>query len=161
MAASKLKIPKICKHCGKPFKAKTVITRYCSVICINAASRQRKKQAKEEERKRQILQASAATIAGIQTRPYITVAEAVVLFGISKNTIHRLIKAGKIPAANLGERLTRISRAHIEAMFTAVPIPAEKPQEQEIAIKRVKRKPVYNSKHEKKKEKRPMPSNSI
>jgi hypothetical protein len=31
----------------------------------------------------------------------------------------------------LGERLTRISRAHIEAMFTAVAIPEEKPQEQQ------------------------------
>ena len=129
MAASKLKIPKICKHCGKPFKAKTVITRFCSVICINAAARQRKKQAIEEKRKQQILQESAAIIAEIQTRPYITVAEAVVLFGISKNTIHRLIKAGKIPAVNLGERLTRISRTHIETMFTAVAIPEEKPQE--------------------------------
>ena len=131
MAVSKLKIPKICEHCGKPFEAKTVTTRFCGVVCINAAARQRNKQAVEEERNKKVLQENAATIAEIQTRPYITIAEAVVLFGISKNTIHRLIRAGKIPAVNLGERLTRISRAHIEAMFTAVAIPEEKPQEQQ------------------------------
>jgi excisionase family DNA binding protein len=37
--------------------------------------------------------------------------------------MHRLIKSGKIPAINLGERLTRVSRAHIEAMFPAIEIP--------------------------------------
>ena len=131
MAASKLKIPKICEHCGKPFEAKTVITRFCSDACISAAKRKRNRQELEKERNKQLLQENAATIAEIQTRPYITIAEAVVLFGISKNTIHRLIKAGKIPAVNLGERLTRISRTHIETMFTAVVIPEKKPQEQQ------------------------------
>jgi len=129
MGISKLKIPKICPQCGKAFEAKTITTVYCSQNCINRASREKKKQALEEERAQTILQEKAETIAEIQTRPYITIAEAVVLFGISKNTMHRLIKAGKVPAINLGERLTRVSRAHIEAMFTAVPVPEEKPQE--------------------------------
>jgi excisionase family DNA binding protein len=131
MGVSKLKIPKICEHCGKPFEAKTVITRFCSNTCILAAKRKKQKQELEEERNRQLLRDNAATIAEIQTRPYISIAEAVVLFGISKNTIHRLIRAGKIPAVNLGQRLTRISRTHIEAMFTAIAITEEKPQEQQ------------------------------
>ncbi len=131
MGYSQLKIPKICEHCGKPFEAKTVTTRFCSDTCNNASLRLRKKQALEEERKKQVLQESKDTIAEIQTRPYISIAEAVILFGISKNTIHRLIRAGKIPAVNLGERLTRISRSHIEAMFTVVVLPEQKPQEQQ------------------------------
>jgi excisionase family DNA binding protein len=94
-------------------------------------ARHERKRHRKEERNKQILQESAATIAEIQTRPYISIAEAVILFGISKNTIHRLIKAGKIPAINLGQRLTRISRTHIEAMFTAVVLPEQKPQEQQ------------------------------
>jgi excisionase family DNA binding protein len=130
MGQSKLKLPKVCEHCGKAFEAKTFVTRFCSDVCIHAAGRQRKKQAIEEERKQQILQESAATIAEIQTRPYISIPEAVVLFGISKDTIRRLIKNGKIPAVNLGQRLTRISRIHLEAMFTAVPQPEEKPSEE-------------------------------
>ncbi|MDR0546832.1 MAG: helix-turn-helix domain-containing protein [Dysgonamonadaceae bacterium] len=131
MGVSKLKLPKICEHCGKAFEAKTVNTRFCSDACNNASLRLRKKQALEEERKKQILQESKAAIAEIQTRPYISITEAVILFGISKDTIRRLIKAGKIPAINLGQRLTRISRAHIEAMFTAVALPEQKPQEQQ------------------------------
>ena len=58
-----------------------------------------------------------------------SVSEATVLFGISKDTIRRLIKAGKIPAYNLGQRLTRVSRVHIEAMFTAVDLPEESVEE--------------------------------
>jgi excisionase family DNA binding protein len=131
MGVSKLKLPKVCEHCGKAFEAKTVNTRFCSDACNNASLRKRKKQALEEERKQQILQENVAAIAEIQTRPYISIAEAVVLFGISKDTIRRLIRAGKIPAVNLGQRLTRISRTHIEAMFTAVAVPEEKPKEQQ------------------------------
>ena len=131
MGVSKLKIPKVCEHCGKAFEARTFNTRFCSDACNNASLRKRKKQALDEERKQQILQESTAIIAEIQTRPYISIAEAVILFGISKDTIRRLIRAGKIPAVNLGQRLTRISRTHIEAMFTAVAIPEVKPQEQQ------------------------------
>lgn len=129
MGYSHLKIPRICEYCNKPFEAKTVSTRFCSKECGNKSGKEKKKQVKEEERKQQILIDSADTIAKIQTRPYISIAEAVVLFGISKNTIHRLIKSGKIPAVNLGQRLTRVSRSNIEAMFSAIVLP-EKPIEQ-------------------------------
>ncbi|MDR2066215.1 MAG: helix-turn-helix domain-containing protein [Prevotellaceae bacterium] len=49
-------------------------------------------------------------------------AEAVLLFGISRDTIYRLVRLGKIPAINLGERLTRISCAHIETMFAPLEV---------------------------------------
>ena len=125
MGISKLKIPRVCEQCGRAFEAKTVTTRFCSQECITASNNQRKKKELEEKRQQQILQESAATIAKIQTRPYISIAEAVILFGISKDTIRRLIRAGKIPAINLGQRLTRISREHIENMFK-ITIPDEK-----------------------------------
>jgi excisionase family DNA binding protein len=122
MPASQFRLPRLCEYCGKPFEAKTVATRFCSNACGNRASKERLKKEKEEARKRTLLE-HATHIAKIQTRPYITVAEATALFGISKDTVRRLIKKGKLPAVNLGERLTKISRIHIEAMFTAVQIP--------------------------------------
>lgn len=125
MGFSKLKIPRICEQCGKPFEAKTVVTRFCSRACANKSGKERKRQARDAERKQTILEESAKQIAEIQTRPYISVTEATVFFGISKDTIHRLIKAGKLPAVNLGQRLTRVSRIHLEAMFTKVVIPEE------------------------------------
>jgi excisionase family DNA binding protein len=62
-------------------------------------------------------------IADIQSRPYISIPEAtLLLFGISKDALHRLIKCGKIPAHNLGQRLTRISRIHLESLFVPIAI---------------------------------------
>jgi excisionase family DNA binding protein len=144
MGISKLKVPKVCEQCGKIFPAKTVVTRFCSHAC-NLVSNRRKKKQQEQERRQQILQQSAAankaasatvTASNAAETPnppnlYLSIPEAVKTFGISKDTIRRLIRAGKIPAVNLGIRLTRISRPHIEAMFTAVPLPEQKPREQE------------------------------
>ena len=134
MGISKLKIPKICEQCGKPFEAKTVVTRFCSPYCVTKSCRETKREAKDVERKQSILEQSTNQIAQIQTRPYISITEATVLFGISKDTIRRLIIAGKIPAVNLGQRLTRVSRLHIEAMFTEVVLP-EEPKEQSVKLR--------------------------
>jgi excisionase family DNA binding protein len=106
-----LKIPKICEHCGKPFEARTVITRFCSKECGHKANNARKKAERKEVKQQELIAKIPSN------RPYISIAEAVLLFGISRDTIYRLVRLGKIPAINLGERLTRISRAHIETMF--------------------------------------------
>jgi excisionase family DNA binding protein len=125
MGFSKLKIPKICEQCGKAFEAKTVVTRFCGSTCANKSGKEKKRQQKEAERKQTLLAESAERIAQIQTRPYISITEATILFGISKDTVRRLIKSGTIPAFNLGQRLTRVSRIHLEAMFTTVALPEE------------------------------------
>lgn len=131
MGQSYIRIPRICEHCGKTFEAKQIRTRFCSQLCAVKAAKA-KKQAEKNEQRELILQMAAGKIADIQTRPYITVAEATQLFGISKDTIRRLIRRGKLPAVNLGERLTRISRQHIEAMFQAVPLPTEEQYDKKV-----------------------------
>jgi len=47
MRISKLKIPKIYEQCGKPFEAKTVITRFCSNTCVNKSGKEKKREAKD------------------------------------------------------------------------------------------------------------------
>ncbi|WP_312090622.1 helix-turn-helix domain-containing protein [Chryseobacterium sp.] len=126
MGFSKLKIPKICEFCEKPFEAKTVTTRFCSKYCSEKEGKRQKRIAKELDEKQSLLEKSVKKIAEIQTRPYISVSEAVVLFRISKDTIRRLIKNGKIPAHNFGERLTRVSKLDLELLFTSVEIPPKK-----------------------------------
>jgi len=124
MGHSKLKVPKTCEYCGKKFEAKTVITRFCSQYCANKAGKDRKKNERQEAQQQEL-------IAQIPTnRPYISIAEAILLFGISRDTIYRLVRMGKIPAINLGERLTRISRTHIETMFAPLPVVQTKPEKQ-------------------------------
>ena len=107
MGFSKLKIPKVCEQCHKPFEAKTITTRFCSNSCASKNGNERRKQEKEGQEKEKILEKYADKIAVLQHREFISVSEAVVLFGISKSTIHRFIKQKLIHSVNFGERLTR------------------------------------------------------
>ncbi|MFT3903884.1 MAG: excisionase family DNA-binding protein [Niabella sp.] len=125
MGFSKLKIPKLCEFCEKPFEAKTVATRFCSKYCSEKSIKNQKKLAKELEVRQTLLEKSTNRIAAMQTRPYISVSEASVLFGMSKDTVRRLIKNKKISANNFGERLTRVCKSDLEKMFTAVELPKE------------------------------------
>ena len=122
MGISKLKIPKVCEHCGKSFEAKTVITRFCSKECGHKADNARNKAERKEVRQQELIAKIPSN------RPYISITEAVLLFGISRDTIYRLVRLGKIPAINLGERLTRISRAHIETMFAPLEVLPTSPE---------------------------------
>lgn len=126
MGFSKLKIPRVCEHCSKPFEAKTVMTRFCSLSCNNKALKEKKKLEKEKVEKDTLLQKYKNKIAEVQNREFISVAEATVMFGLSKDTVHRCIKRGIITGINLGSRLTRVKRSDLENLFSAVEIPEEK-----------------------------------
>jgi len=114
MPSSKFTLLKNCDICGSPFNAKTVYSKYCSKKCSEAATRKKKAQEKQQEQSQKLAEKIPTD------RQYISIAETVLLFGISRDTIYRLIRKGNIPAVNLGERLTRISRAHIEVLFPKV-----------------------------------------
>ena len=133
MGFSKLKIPRVCEQCSKPFEAKTVTTRFCSISCANKSGKERKKKEKEQVEKETLLKKYAHKIAEVQSREFISVAEATVMFGISKDTVHRYIKRGIIKGVNVGARLTRVRRSDLEDLFSTIEIPdkskeiAEKP----------------------------------
>ena len=105
------KIQKQCAICGEQFIPKTVNSVYCSHNCSDAAYRKKKVLLKQEEQKKAIVEKISTD------RLYISVPEAVALFGIAKSTLYRLVRQGRIPAINLGSRLVRIDRATIEEMF--------------------------------------------
>ena len=126
MGFSKLKIPRVCEQCSKPFEAKTITTRFCCNYCANKAGKARKKLEKEQKEKETLLKTYSNKIAEVQTREFISVSEATVMFGISKDTIHRMIKRGIIGGTNIGVRLTRVKRADLEALFSKAELPVEK-----------------------------------
>lgn len=115
----------MCEQCSKPFEAKTITTRFCSSSCANKAGKERKKQEKIQKETEGLLLKYSNKIAVAQTREFISVPEATVMFGISKDTIHRMLKRGLISGENLGVRLTRVKRSDLEALFTGIKIPAE------------------------------------
>lgn len=117
------KIEKQCAVCGEPFIPKTVDSVYCSKTCSNTAYRKKKIQKKKEEEQKAVIEKISAD------RLYISVPEAIALFGVAKSTLYRLIRQRRIPAINLGTRLVRIDRAAIEEMFPIrqTPLVKEKP----------------------------------
>lgn len=104
-------IKRKCKVCGKVFVAKTLDSHYCSPKCGKVAWK-RKKDAKDRKAK---LEAIARQVSDI--REYISVKEAVAMFGVERSTLYRLIKLGRIPTINMGTRLTRIKRSEMERLF--------------------------------------------
>ena len=138
MAKSGFNLQRICEVCGQPFTPKTVYSKYCSKKCSQVAYKEKKAAEKKEEQRRQLAEKIS------DERQYITIQDAVVLFGISKPTLYRLIRKGKIPAVNLGERLTRINRAHIEAMFPKIDNPQTPQTEIQPAALSFDPKDCYN-----------------
>ena len=110
-----LEIKRKCKVCGKVFVAKTLDSYYCSPKCGKVAWK-RKKDVKDRNAK---LEAIAQQVPDI--REYISVKEAVAMFGVERSTLYRLIKLGRIPVINLGTRLTRIKRSEMEQLFLKRP----------------------------------------
>ena len=104
-------IKRKCKVCGKVFVAKTLDSHYCSRRCSNVACK-RKRDAKIKAAR---LEAVARLVPDI--REYISVKEAVAMFGVERSTLYCLINTGRVPAINIGERLTRIKRSDLERLF--------------------------------------------
>ncbi|HOU69293.1 MAG TPA: helix-turn-helix domain-containing protein [Paludibacteraceae bacterium] len=105
------KIQKPCAICGKLFTPKTVNSLYCSKKCGETAYRKKKAEQKKAEQFKTIADNVPSD------RPFISIPEAIAIYGVAKSTLYRLIRQGKIPAINLGTRLLRISRTEIEQMF--------------------------------------------
>ena len=105
------KIRKICELCSELFQPKTIDSIYCSSKCSKTAYRKKKALEKKDKERKAIVD----KISG--NRLYISVPEAIAIFGIAKSTLYRLIRQKKIPAINLGTRLIRIELAVMEEMF--------------------------------------------
>ena len=107
MPAAKFEITRQCKVCGETFVAKTIESWYCSPKCSKIAWKRRK----DEELRLQRLDDVVKKIP--KSKEYITVPEAYALFGISKETLYRLIRKGTIPSVNAGERQTLLSKEEL------------------------------------------------
>lgn len=123
MPSAKFEIKRKCEICGSMFLAKTLESKYCSPKCSKIAYDRKK----AEEKKTANLNIIAERVS--DDREYITVQEAVALFGVSRDTIYRLIHKEMIPSINIGTRLTRIDKREIMKQFPlrSKPIDRSKP----------------------------------
>ena len=111
MPAAKFEIKRKCQVCGQEFIAKTIESWYCSKRCSNIAYKRRK----DEEKRNQRLDEIVKSIPKHQD--YIKVSEAYAMFGISKDTLYRLIHKGTISHINLGTNQIRVSKEELLKLY--------------------------------------------
>lgn len=105
-------IQRCCEECGKIFTPPTLMSKYCSPACSKRAYKKRQI-AKEKEAIRQALIRRIPSSKG-----YLTVKEAMMIYGISKDVLYRMIRQGLIPSYNFGQqRLIRLSRQYMDEHF--------------------------------------------
>ena len=91
-------IQRCCEECGKIFTPPTLMSKYCCPACSKRAYKKRQI-AKEKEAIRQALIRRIPSSKG-----FLTVKEAMLIYGISKDVLYRMIRQGSIPSYNFGQR---------------------------------------------------------
>lgn len=124
MGIAKFEIRRKCMVCGEPFMAKTIESWYCSPRCSKKAYKHRR----DEEIRHSKLDVIVRKIP--KSQEYVKVSEAYALFGISKDTLYRLIRKGKIPYVNAGKKMIRVSKTELMKMYPLRkhPLKKEKPE---------------------------------
>lgn len=117
MGRGNYSMERTCEECGKNFNPPMLRSRYCCNLCVKRASKKRMiAKAKEEQRK---------TLAQMipDTKEYITIAEAVILYRISRDTLYCLVIKKAIPSINLGKKMIRLNRTYMDNQFSLAPKP--------------------------------------
>lgn len=110
MANLKMNIERECKVCGNVFRAATLDSFYCSSKCSKVAWKRKHDADIVAEKLRQM----AKEVDDLST--FITVQEAASLYNITKTSLYRLIRSGKIPSVRVGARMVRINRIELEKL---------------------------------------------
>lgn len=119
--SSNLRINKICEFCNKDFVAKTTVTKYCSHVC----ARKNYKQKLKEEKILQSIQKTNTQkryiendleIETLNSKHVLSIKEACAFIGVSRSTIYRILKDGKLKHAKFGTR-TLIHKNDLSNLF--------------------------------------------
>ncbi|MBQ2783652.1 MAG: helix-turn-helix domain-containing protein, partial [Alistipes sp.] len=118
MAASNIRIKKICQWCGVEFEAQKVSTKYCSHRCANLAYKQavRDKRVKQAENETHYVK-TEKPVENIKDKEYLSIAQAATLLGLSLQAVYKMIYAGHLVAYKLSSRLSFVKRTDIDAML--------------------------------------------
>ena len=116
--ASNIQLVRICEFCGNSFIAQTTVTRYCSKICNNRHYKQLARNKKIESSNRQTEEKTKSKPIMIigSDKLFFSIAETCQILKVSRTTLWRLIKDGRLKVTKLGSR-TIISKEQIYELF--------------------------------------------
>jgi excisionase family DNA binding protein len=115
--SSNIYLQKICQECSQEFTARTTVTKYCGDLCAKRAYKKRKRSEKIAESNQETELQKIQPLLVLKEKTYISINETVVLLGLSRRTLYRLIEKGQLQADKVGGR-TLIQRKNIERIFT-------------------------------------------
>ncbi len=114
--SSNIRVLRICEHCGEEFIAKTTVTRFCGDRCAKAAYKARQKEEKIEKSNKETEKTILQPLLDLQAKEFLTIDETCRLLGISRTTLWRIIKQGKLKKAKLGTRVI-IRKQDLNSLF--------------------------------------------
>lgn len=103
--SSNIRVKRICQECLESFIAKTTVTKYCSDRCSKRAYKSRKRAQAIENSKELPSQITTALEGRIDHLTYLSIAQTSDLIGVSRSTIHRIVKKGKVKVLKIGKRV--------------------------------------------------------
>lgn len=115
--SSNIRIEKTCECCGNKFIAQTTVTRFCSKRCAEYSYKARLRNKKVQ----QAQNIESKSLLNVKEKDYLTVAEAALMQGMTRQEIYNLIHRGDLTASKLSSRLTLIKRTSIEQMLDKTP----------------------------------------
>lgn len=115
--STKIKVQRICQHCGNEFTARTTVTRYCSHKCNSAGYKANLRNGKISESNNETVRIKSQPIEELKVKEFLTVREVALLLNCSVRSAYYSIECGSIKAINLGQRLTRVKRSEIDKLF--------------------------------------------
>ncbi len=102
---SHMRLTKTCQYCKELFIAKTTVTKYCGDACSKKAYKARKRKAKIEASNQQTVKEIQRPIEEIKAKEFLNIQEACQLLGISRTTLWRLVRDGKVKSSKIGRRV--------------------------------------------------------
>lgn len=108
MPISNAKIVRECIVCGKSFLAKNIKSMHCSKRCSDETYRNKRRALKKEQERLALVEAS-------KHKQFLSIVEVSRRFNVSRPTLYRWIRQGKIQAYNPGDNMTYIDIADIES----------------------------------------------
>lgn len=122
MAASKIRIRKICEYCGQEFYALKTSTRFCSKSCNDRAYKMRQRVNTVKKAESENLTVSQEhTFSVINQKEYLSIKEVGILLGITSRAVYNYIYSGQLKAIKLSTRLTIIHKSDIDSMMSSTP----------------------------------------
>jgi len=114
--SSKIRVQRICQHCGNEFTALTTTTLYCSHRCNSAAYKAKQRADKIDQSNKETLHIKNQPIEELTAKAFLSISETCKLIGISRRTVYRLIERGELITGKAGKR-TIIRRSDLERLL--------------------------------------------